>query len=196
MWQQLLGSARFHWLLLDLDGELAAEAATRRCAACDRALHAANYPRKPRGGPSEAQSEATIRYSFCCSGRDCRKRMTPPSVRFLERRAYLSVTIVLAAVVVAGVTGARLRKLREELDLDRRTLERWRRWWQEEVSRTDWWRQVRGSLARPIPASTLPGGLLEQLDGRDHEDQLIAFLRLLRPLSQSVLMRSRFAVGS
>lgn len=196
MWQELLRDARFHRRLLDLDGELAAKAATRGCAVCGQALHAANYPRKPRGVPIEVGREAEMRHSFCCSGRDCRRRMTPPSIRFLDGKVYLSVVVVLAAVVTAGVTGSRLRKLREELDLDRRTLERWRRWWQEEVPRTDWWWRVRGVLAPPIDTSDLPGGLLDRFGGRDREDQLLAFLRLLRPLSQSVLMRSRFPEGS
>lgn len=194
MWQQVLRSITFHERLLELDKELARKAAAQGCGVCGKTLHSADYPRTARGTPAEAVPRIEIRYSFCCSGRDCRKRMTPPSVRFLDRRRFVSVLVVLAVVVTEGVTGARLRRLRQELDLDRRTLERWRTWWKNQVPRTDWWHRVRSLLSYPVEDGRLPGELIGRFKG-DPEDQLLAFLRLLRPLSQSAAMRSRFSMA-
>jgi hypothetical protein len=57
--------------------------------------------------------------------------LTPPSVRFLGRRVWLAVVVTLLCVMVHGASARRARKLREELGVDRRTLERWRRWWRQ-----------------------------------------------------------------
>lgn len=67
LWHQLLRSASFHQRLLDLDQELAAQAAGLGCAACGKDLHVANYPRKPRRGLVEAESGTEIRYSVTAS---------------------------------------------------------------------------------------------------------------------------------
>ena len=193
MWHRLLVDARFHRQLLVIDEDLAAGARASGCSVCGGALHSANYPRQPRGGPEEPAGESDPRHSFCCAARDCRKRRTPTSVRFLDRRLYLSVVVVLAAVLAQGLSKSRTRTLCGELGVDRRTLARWQEWWQEEVPRTDFWTELRGRLDRPPDPSALPTSLLERIEGKDEEERLLCLLRLIEPLSQSVLMRRRFA---
>jgi len=114
-------------------------------------------------------------------------------VRFLDRRVYTGVVVVLAAALTQGLTGRRAARLREELDVDRRTLERWRAWWREGVPRTDVWTELRGRLDRPVAEGELPASLLERVEGDDDEERLTRFLQLVEPLSHSVLMRQRFA---
>jgi len=143
--------------------------------------------------PEEEAEEAIRRHSFCCSGRDCRKRLTPPSVRFLDRRVYLGVVVVLAVALTQGVSGRRARTLRREIGVDRRTLGRWREWWQKEVPRSDYWAELRGRLDRPPDPAALPASLLERIEGCDEEQRLVRLLSLLGPLSHSPPMRARFA---
>ena len=74
-------SARVWSFLKQVD---AAEAETCRSAGCPRcggALHRATYPRKPHGLAPALRADAR-RFSFCCAV--CRRRVTPPSVRFLS----------------------------------------------------------------------------------------------------------------
>jgi hypothetical protein len=64
--------------------------------------------------------EYSSRFSFTC-GR-CEKRATPASVRFLGRRVYLAVVLML----VSPRGGAAGRALCELLTIPQRTLGRWR----------------------------------------------------------------------
>jgi hypothetical protein len=90
-------------------------------------LHRADYPRKPRGCSREVRAGHASRLSYCCAR--CRKRATPASVRFLGRRVYLGLAVVLVS--------ARLGQL---LGVCRRTVARWRDWWREQFPRTPLWR--------------------------------------------------------
>jgi len=190
---RLLADARFHRALLSIDDELAAEAGSRGCGVCGARLHVADYPRKPRGEPPGLEEEWSRRHSFCCSADGCRKRLTPTSVRFLDGRVYTGVVVVLAAVLAQGLSGKRLKILRESVGVDRRTLERWRRWWTEELPRTELWSELRGRFDRPVLEGGLPTSLLERVQGADEEERLLRLLRLLEPISHSACMRSRFA---
>src|SRR5207245_1492977 len=117
-------------LLLTIDEDLAARARAAGCG-CGGVLHAASYPRKPRGGPNDLGAEHEHRLSFCCARRDCRGRMTPPSVRFLGRKVYLGAVVVLVAVLQHGVTPRRAERLHALFGVSVRTLARWRGFWQE-----------------------------------------------------------------
>lgn len=193
MCHRVLRDARFHRQLLLIDADLAAQAQSAGCSICQGVLHAASYPRKPRGVPAEVGAEFDRRHSFCCGSRDCRKRLTPTSVRFLDRRIYTSVVIVLAAVMVSGMRRRRIRALSAELGVDARTLERWREWWRDTVPRSDFWTELRGRLDRPLDGADLPGALLERIEGEDEGQRVLGLLHLLAPLSHSELMRRRLA---
>ena len=67
----LLQNPRFFQLLLQIDIDLAAQTRAVKCQ-CGGTLHKADYPRKPRGCPSEARADYESRFSFCCS--QCRKQ--------------------------------------------------------------------------------------------------------------------------
>lgn len=193
MCHRLLRDARFHRQLLEIDEDLAAQAKALRCSSCQGALHAASYPRKPRGVPDGLGAEYERRHSFCCGAENCRKRLTPTSVRFLDRRVYSSVVVVLAAAMAHGLTGRRIRMLCTELEVDRRTIMRWQEWWLEELPQTDFFAELRGRLDRPLDVSRLPGSLLDRIQATDDAERLLWLLHLIDPLSHSALMRHRFA---
>ena len=94
MCHALLQSPNFFRLLLRIDEELASETQAAGCR-CGGVLHRANYPRKPRACLSEVRGDFESRLSFCCNL--CRRRTTSMSVRFLGRRVYLALAVVLVS---------------------------------------------------------------------------------------------------
>ena len=118
----ILRNARLHALLLNIDHDLASQWRERGCPKCGQKLHCADFPRKPRGCPASAREIYAKRLSFDCS--PCRKRATPPSARFIERRLY--VAAVLALVCPRGP--AHRSWLCEKLKVSPNTVKRWRRW--------------------------------------------------------------------
>lgn len=175
MCHALLQDPRFPALLLRIDHELAEQTRSEGCR-CGGALHRADYPRKPRGCPREVRPDFSLRLSFCCA--ECRKRSTSKSVRFLGRRVYLALAVVLVSDRRAGPTPAAAR-LGTQLGVARRTLRRWRDWWQQQFPLTPLWRAACARFMPPVPAQDLPGELLERFSGAAHE----ALLRLLLWLS-------------
>ena len=90
----VLSDARFYELLLKFDEDLAALARRFACD-CGGALHVADYERKPRGALALLPAGYGSRFSFCCAREGCRHRATPPSIRYLGRKVYLGVVVVL-----------------------------------------------------------------------------------------------------
>ncbi len=97
-----------------VDADLSAKVRQGGCLYCSGKLHSARYRRKPRGRPKQDQErkEEIWRDSFCCDQDGCRKRHTPPSVRFLGRKIYWGFIVVLVAAMHHGVKPARLKILR------------------------------------------------------------------------------------
>ncbi len=180
MCHELLCDARLYEQLLRFDEDLAACVRAEGCA-CGGRLHSAKYPRKPRGGPSDLEGYDS-RWSFCCDREGCRRRVTPPSLRFLGRRVYLGAVVVLVTAMLHGVTGRRAAKLRELVGVDRRTLERWRRWWREAFSSTSLWRDAKARFMPPVAEAELPASLLARFCG-GHRGELMSMLKLLLPLT-------------
>ena len=177
-----LASPSFHQLLLEIDRELAAEMRAGRCQVCGGRLDSGTYPRKPRGGPPDLAEEHDRRFSFCCAVEGCRKRHTPPSVRFLGRRVWFGPIVVLAAALQHGPSPSRVSQLREWLDVSERTLRRWRSWWLERFACCPFWRVSSGLFATPVDGSRLPASLLERFVGEEAE-RLVSMLRFLLPIS-------------
>jgi hypothetical protein len=101
-------------------------------------------------------------------------------VRFLGRRVYVAVVVVLLSALRHGVTPERAGMLREKLGVDRRTLERWRRWWLESFVRSRFWRAVRGAVSPGLRESELPWSLCEAY-GIETRNRLLDLLKFLSP---------------
>jgi hypothetical protein len=171
-------------LLFRIDEDLAAQTRAGGCLFCGGELHSADYPRKPRGVDSSLLGEGcTRRLSLCCARDGCRRRHSPPSVRFLGRRVFLSAVVVLVTALAQGLTGRRVAALREQFGISERTLRRWQQWWREQFAATSLWKALRGRFMPPIPEAALPGSLLECCSGENESSRLVALLRLLSPLS-------------
>jgi hypothetical protein len=181
MYAALLADGRLYALLQRFDEELAGEQRAGGCPRCGGVLHSARYPRKPRGYVA-LDAQYSFRLSFCCAREHCRKRATPVSLRFLGRKVYLSVVVVLISALRCGATPARLRYLEELVGVSRRTLMRWRRWWCEQLVDTPFWRAASGVLMPPVRRSALPLALLERFAGSARE-RLLALLRFIAPIT-------------
>ena len=173
MCHALLYDSRFFALLLKIDQDQAMQVHAGGCVCAGR-LHRANYPRKPRGCLPELRTSFEQRLSFCCS--QCRKRCTPGSVRFLGRRVYLALVVVLRS-------NRSTAPLPAELAVPRLTLERWRLWWQTAFTQTSLWQASCGLFMPPVDADGMPVNLLERFIAVAAADRLMNLLRFLRPLT-------------
>ena len=182
MYQSVLADIRLFELLGRIDQDLARVVQGQGCGRCGGRLDRADYARKPRGMPPELGAEHTLRRSFCCAAEGCRRRNTPPSVRFLGRRVYVGAAIIGITALRAGARRDEARALRAWLGVSGRTLVRWRRWWRDVFAASAFWRNARGQLRTSVPAHALPGGLLRRFAG-DLQTQLIAGLRFLAPIT-------------
>ena len=182
MCHAFLTDTNFYQLLFRIDQSIAEEVRERGCE-CGGVLHAAPYPRKPRGVRSALDDSYQSRLSFCCSQDGCRRRSTPASVRFLGRKVYLGVIVVLLTALHHGLTETRRRRLIEELDVPLQTLWRWRCWWREQFAATRCWVALAGQFMPPIATDRLPGSLLERLTGRALSERLVQLLVLISPVT-------------
>jgi hypothetical protein len=169
--------------LLSIDEDLAERTRQQGCP-CGGHLHCANYPRSPRGCPDDLSEKYRQRLSFCCDREGCRKRMTPPSVRFLGRKVYLGAIVVLVAAMRQGPTPRRVRELSTLVGADRRTIARWQVFWREQIPQTQFWKLARALLVPVIEIVTLPLSLVDGfLRGDDRCDGWGRLLTFLSPIT-------------
>lgn len=182
MCHTFLEDSKFYRLLFRIDVSLAVEEQKAGCR-CGGALHRANYPRKPRGVFSALDDSYERRLSFCCAEDGCRRRRTPPSVRFLGRKVYLSVIVVLATALHHGLTAKRRQQLIEVLDIAPQTLSRWRKFWREVFAQSRCWQAQKGCFIPAVVVTDLPGSLLARLTGQDLRERLCQLLVLVCPVT-------------
>lgn len=181
---KLVWNASFIALLVKIDRDLAELARDGQCPHCGAPLHSANYRRKPRGTAVDGPRLRVLRFSLCCSRDGCRRRLTPPSVRFLGRKVYLGGVVVLASALASGLTARRMRKLNDLFGVSDRTLRRWREWWREAFADSPFWKAARSRLRWPVDPDRLPRSLLERFSGTLRE-QLLRLLRFLSPITSA-----------
>jgi hypothetical protein len=187
MSEALLTDVRFHRLLLTYDTDFARRARTGRCERCGGVLHSARYRRKPRGLPAGLGEEYRQRFSFCCAVRECRRRKTVTSLRFLGPKVYAAAIVVLVSALRHGAPLATRRRLQALVGASRRAITRWHRWWCETFENTPFWHGARGSFDTPVSTDALPASLLERFCG-DPATQLFGVLRFLGPLTGGARM--------
>lgn len=168
-------------LLPRIDADLAASTRANGCPVCGGRLDVANYPRKPRGADGLGD-DYDLRASFCCAVDGCRRRCTPPSVRFLGRKVYLGAVVVLVSALAHGPTKTSLTKLSALLGITRRTLARWCRWWSTTFATSRFWESLRGRFVPEAEAATLPASVLSRITAGD-EPTIVTLLHLLAPIS-------------
>lgn len=184
MWHNIVDLSSRYAILDEIDAEITAKVRANGCPICASPLHMSRYPRKPRGIPTEINRKRWWRLSLCCSQRDCRKRITPPSVTFLGRKWYPGCVVVAVCSDIQGQPAITIpiNRMIEFFGVSWKTVKRWQKWWSKWVPKTALWRRLQGHLAHPVDTSLLPRNLLERIVGTAVE-QLVSFLRLIGPLT-------------
>ena len=181
MLHECMGNASLWSLLGVIDRQIADHVRALSCPICGGKLHCGDYPRKPRGLPAEVEGAFSERFSFCCSRDGCRKRCTPPSVRFLGRKVYAGA-IVLIASALACLAPAFAALSVARLKVPRRTVRRWLDFFQSMLVVMDFWIEARARFMPPVHEPTLPASLVERFQG-DATEQVVASLRFLSPIT-------------
>jgi hypothetical protein len=195
MYHELLFDATFWTFLFEIDQKLAEDVRAEKCPLCGCHLHGANYPRKPRG-PRNLPEEYRYRLSFCCARDGCRKRVTPPSVRFLGRKVFLGAVVILVSAMRQGPTPRRVRELTKLFHVDRRTIYRWRDFWNECFPKTRFWKVARARLVPVLEIMEFPRSLLvgfvQSGNDRGGWERLLCFLS---PITTAKGLEIRFSDG-
>lgn len=176
----LLKSPRFFSLLIQIDADIANQMHRTICPLCAAGvLHRANYPRKPKACPQEVLHDYQSRWSFCCHR--CRRRSTPMSVRFLGRRVYVALAVVVLAAKRNRINAA-ITAVVETLGVPERTVARWRQWWLQRFACTALWQEMNARFMPPVQIVDLPRSLMDRFTGATHE-AMLRLLTFLSPLS-------------
>lgn len=189
-----LGSEFFEGLVA-VDEAVRARVAAGGCDHCGGPLHRSDYDRKPRGGLAAAAAEAFgRRFSLCCGREGCRRRATPPSLRFLGRRVYVGAAVLFASIVAMAMTSARAS--RRATGIAARTTRRWARWWRERFVATAVFAQLAAQVIG-LERRRLPACLLEAVAAAPADAAVRTVLSWLAPLTTtSVVEGSRFVRGA
>ncbi len=183
MCHDFINDSSFYHFLFQIDLDIASEVQVNPCQFCGGALHSARYPRKPRGPRHLLTDDYESRLSFCCAEEGCRRRTTPPSVRFLGRKVYLGVIVILITALNHGLSPKRRQQLFDQLDINPQTFYRWLKWWREVFPMSRCWQSARGRFMPPVDTHQLPGALLGGFTGQGLKQRLCQLLQLLLPLS-------------
>jgi hypothetical protein len=183
MSHKFLSDARFHLLLKSIDQELADTLQQQNCPRCGKTLHHADYPRSPFGIPPCFREYYDERLSYCCG--NCRKRHTPPSVRFFGRRWFPMPFLILISALQSGINDWRLSQVKRYfgVSISESTWKRWRRWWRDTFPGTGFWVQAKGHC---FPSGgPLPRALISLFQG-NLEQKMIPLLKFLSPITAGV----------
>jgi len=176
--------ANFLSSLAEFDVVYARQVRESGCAWCGGVLDRADYPRKARGDLGDAGVDYERRLSLCCRSEGCRRRATPPSLRFLGRKVYVAALVIVASAV-GRAAGAGHRGRVEGVPA--RTVRRWLDWWRLVLAQSTWWVEARGLFAAPVDLAELPCSLLERFDPTV---AMANVLRLLAPITTTSVRTS------
>jgi len=163
MSHELLFDASLFLFLLLIDRDIAARTHLLRCPHCGGVLDIANFHRKPRGCLCKAPEGFDVRYSLCCRSDGCRRRSTPASVRFLDRRVYLGIVTIIVGAMQHGTPNFRMRELRAKLGVDFHTIQSWKEFWTKLFPAGDGGKRVRAWLPEGGSADELLSTLWKKL---------------------------------
>ena len=101
-------------------------------------------------------------------------------MRFLGRKVYLGAVVILVSAMRHGPTPRRVRELTELFGVERRTISRWRVFWNEHFPKTTFWKVARARLVPVIEIVEFPRSLLKAFvhSGEDRAgwEKLLRFL--------------------
>ena len=103
------------------------------------------------------------------------------SVRFLGRRLYLGLIVVLMSVRRPALSAAAVQTM-QTLGVPERTISRWRHWWLQIFPTTPLWQAACARFMPPVQTAHLPCSLIERFTGVAAH-KAMRLLAFLTPLS-------------
>ena len=106
----------------------------------------------------------------------------PPSVRFMDRRVYWrGILLVVVSLLQSTPPQKSLAQLQKLFEVDRKTVLRWRLYFQEVFPAETLWQRLRGRLSSCVRSNHLPFDMLNIFLDHHHSMQagLIGCLRFL-----------------
>ena len=100
----------------------------------------------------------------------------------MGRRVYAGLVVVLVSAMLHGLKPERIERLRKELQIDRRTLERWRQWWLSTFVESSFWKAARARFMPLLCQRTLPWSLCARFVV-ERRDRLLELLKFLAPIT-------------
>lgn len=179
MWHGIWPDVKFFLTLVEADKAIVEQVQAKGCP-CGGRLHRADYMRKPRGLMIDVDPAHCRRFSLCCSREGCRARTCPPSVRFMNRKVYAAILIVLSCVAhcqerITMEPSRAATNIGQIFDVSRRVLVRWSTYFTTILPALLGFRAEGGRFLPPLDESLLPLTLLERFSGGLH-DQLMQTL--------------------
>jgi len=193
MFEEIELGSEFFERLTTIDAAMTARVAAEGCRFCGGPLHRGDYTRKPRGGLVAIAAEAfRRRFSLCCGRDGCRRRATPPSVRFLGRRVYVGAVVILASVVALALAAASAAS--RATGVPARTARRWLRWWRGPFIETPVFVDIAARMGM-LDRLRLPTSIVEAMTPSPLQ-RMRKLLGLISPLTTASLPDgSRFVRG-
>jgi len=158
------------------------------------------YIRKPRGFPEEVSSDIlekyfSFRFSYLCL--DCRKRMTPPSIRFLGRKVYVSAAIIMACKAIELGHAVSLEEIRRLISkyIPKITARRWVAWWRQAVWNSSFWREWQGKLCGYIQRNHFLCGVWNHFQEIKHnvvEDPVVEIIQRVLQFFSPITMPQNY----
>jgi hypothetical protein len=159
MLSELLKNKNLFYHLYTIDKNIAEQYRQMPCSYCGGALYFANYLRKPRGEPEGVSEKCFIRFSLCCGTEGCRHRVMPPSCRFMGRKIYWHV-VILVILSDWHNKATNIFKLSKLFGISRNTIGRWIVFYQDIFPSNPQWQLIRGQVAASIKSNELPANLV------------------------------------
>ena len=181
--------SRFHLLLSSIDEEIGLSTRLVGCNYCGGILHRADYPRSPIWISTELRVYYDERISFCCNNNKCRKRTTPPSVRFFGRIWVPGPLFIIISLLTDGISLRRIESIKRRFGIDIKlsTWMRWREWWLSKFPQTKFWQQNMGIVSINLkPDYPFPKTFLILYCGAI-EAKILALIKFLLPMTGGVL---------
>jgi hypothetical protein len=185
--------AKWFATLAEIDEVFADKVRAAGCGDCGGPLDRADYERKPRGDLGEAAEAYRRRRSFCCRREGCRHRATPPSVRFLGRKVYVAVLVVVASVIGRERTLVGRGAPRQVQGVPVRTVRRWLDFWSITFVLTTLWTETKAFVASPVDEAMLPGSLLARFGVTTEATTIMRMLRWIAPIT-TLSVRAQIAM--
>jgi hypothetical protein len=147
--------------LYEIDKKMAEQYRQLPCPYCGGPLYFSNYMRKPRGEPEDVPEKYFIQFSLCCGTEGCRKRLMPPSCRFLGRKVYWFAVILCILTDFQNTNEkATMSDWSMRTGICRNTIKRWLAFFHDTFPAGRTWRRLRGQISACVRNSSLPSSFI------------------------------------